>query len=322
MLRISKQFILFLMFVIKLFKQLIAGLSVFVYKRVSASRWGMFACFAVIAIVICASVIILNAMPQGIAAGSKTTQKGFSQEVPGFNIDRELSEIEQTRNLLAQASADAGQDIEDPGAISFQAMAESTSIGRSEPFAPSFGYGSSFGGSNTSSVGPIEFGGEASALSPEELAKQEAERRRQEITDALSNDFSVKGIVMDMGANENPMVIAEVMDSSGMPVVKTLALGETVRLSVCEAKVKQIYSNRVLLVSEDVSVERHLPGYDDESLDSTGSTSSASSIPTDFGGGMNTMSPPPTPGGGSKGGSSMSDAKQKIEEIDKLLDSF
>lgn len=290
----------------------------FMYKKATASKFGAVMCAGVIAVGLFVSIFVLDMASQGLAACKAKETKTSSllaKEMPEFNINAEMADVQKTKKLLAQALVEDDESLETTEAISFQAtmFSESTSVGRSEPFAPSYGYGSSMGvGTSTSAIGPMDDPA-GSGMTPEEIAKMEAEKRRQEIMSAIRNDFTVKGIVLDVGEEENPMVIAEVIDSSGSPTVKTFSQGEAVRLAVCEALIKKVYANRVLVVSEDVEMERYLPDFEDEGDDFAGSG--------DLSGDFSDMGAPPTPTQGS-GSSSISDAKQKIEEIDKLLDSF
>lgn len=115
------------------------------------------------------------------------------------------------------------------------------------------------------------------------------------------------------------MAIVEYVAENGDLKVKTVVPGDVLNLSICEVTIAEIQKNTIDIKSEDVVKRKWLPSFEDESDDSA----LASEDMGDPESGENLM-PPPVPTGGSDAGkdSSMSDAKKKIEEIDKLLDSF
>lgn len=222
------------------------------------------------------------------------------------------------------------KNLEDAEAISLQATAISKSTGRPEPFAPIFAPGSmpSPDGSIGSLPGLPGMEG-VKGPSAEEIARQKAEQRRNEIRESLNNNVLIKGIVLNKNKSK-PMAVIQLSKTDGTNETKAVMPGEQIYLPNCVAKVSNIAENRIGLQSEDVKVDRYLPEINDEELSSASGAApspSGGENPTSSGG----LMPPPTPGappmpthskGTAPNNSSMGDAKTKIDEIDKLLNSF
>ncbi|MEW5819039.1 MAG: hypothetical protein AB1782_02525 [Cyanobacteriota bacterium] len=314
MLKLSKKVILFFMLVIKLAKQLVVGLTVFLYNRTLGSRWGAIICMGAVALLLLLgafffmpseSVANVNTNNVNSSEVTDTISSGVAVEEE-FNFEENLSEedVQTSEELLAQVSQDITGDVlgANIDGVNFQASA----VGRSEPFAPI-----QFGGTGYVDIpgGDPDVG--PAGLTPEEIKKQEEEQRRQEIMASIQG-VTVKGIVYDADGGA-PMAILEYAAPDGSTTVKTAIPGDVLYLSNCQPKIEKIDQNFVKFVADDVTEFRHLPPFEDDADDT---------VPVaDISPSGGDLVPPPTPGNANND-SSIGDAKKKIEEIDKLLDSF
>ena len=321
MIKLSKKVILFFMLVLNLFKQLVVGLGVFLFNRTLGSRMGVVICMGIIALVLMLCLFVLS-LPANMASESPERIKNNAESasvsaevsVEESYMPDESYQGDDVEDLLAQTddtdTRTIEENIDNVDAFNFQVTEFDVSIGRSEPFAPQL-----FGpGVTTTSQGGM---GTEDSLSAEELAKIEAEKRREEIRDTITNDVSIKGIVYEDSKDAEPMAIIEYTASDGAAIVQTVVPGDEIRLNTCSATVSVIEQSRIRFTSEDVEQSIRLPAFDDEDSENV-MVSDDSYGDDDLG--PDDLAAPPTPGGGDD--SSITDAKKKIEEIDKLLDSF
>ena len=316
MIKLSKKVILLFMLVLSLFKQLVVGLSLFLFNRTLGSRAGLVICMGIIALALMLGLFVMALPSNNVADASParidnnvSTSVSVDLKVP---VTEEGYQDDDMDALLAQADSKVKtleDNLNEVDAFNFQVTEFSenvnVSIGRSEPFAPPI-FNSGSGGDIMNNQGQGE-----EELSAEELAKIEAEKRREEIRGAIQNDINLKGIVYDENQDAPPMAIIEYMANNGSNMVKTVEPGDEIYLSVCSVKIGTIEHTSIEFTSEDVSERKHLPAFDDEDSDEV-------MVSDDLG--SDDLAAPPTPGGGDD--SSITDAKKKIEEIDKLLDSF
>ena len=319
MIKLSKKLILFCILILDLSKQLVVGLSIFLYNRTLGTRVGAFIGIGAVALAFLFAMFVWA--PSAMMAD--TSQMNKSDD--SVSVKQEISNLRENQisdedNLLAnnlqdnQLAKDAGEFL-DLDAINFQATEYNpAAVGRSEPFAPRNS------GSSSMLNGPNAIpGSEGSTMSAEELAAQEAEKRRNEISSTIGSDITIKGIIFNENGTD-PMAIVEYVSGDGDTKVKTVVPGDVLDLSICEATIVEIAKNTIDVKSEDVRKRKYLPNFEDES---EGSAVASDDSSESSGSGDNLM-PPPVPTGGANQGndSSMTDAKKKIEEIDKLLDSF
>lgn len=334
MLKLSKKVVLFFMLVINLFKQLVVGLTLFLYKRTLGSRWGAFICMGGVALLLLFSFMVLA--PSETVATTNTIN---NQQDDVTTSVQQLSEtVDQAEDLFALQEASEENATSETDSDKLLAKNPKTETFGVDPFSGMNVDGFSFqateysgGSSKTGKPEPFEsklspaampgfpggdgtMSSDASGLTPQQIAEMEAEKRRQEILANLQSDVNVKGIVNNVQGSE-PMAILQFIRGDGTDVVKTVVPGDVIDLSTCQAKVVAIQQNWVELSSEKVIDRKYLPAFEDETGDSGMIPVSDITAPAG-----DTMSPPDSKGG--TGSASIDDAKKKIEEIDKLLDSF
>ncbi|MGD9579762.1 MAG: hypothetical protein AB7V50_00170 [Vampirovibrionia bacterium] len=318
MIKLSKKLILFCLLILDLTKQLVVGVSIFLYNRTFGTRIGAFISIGIVALAFLFAMFVWA--PSNMMASESEVDKVINSDSSVKKVKHvAVHQLKNVDKLLASNAVDGSGnklDLLDFDAIHFQATEfGSGSVGRSEPFAPrNLGSAGMLGPSGN----PLA-GGDESGLSAEELAAQEAEKRRDEIRRTLGSDVTVKGIIFNE-SGKDPMAIVEYMAYNGELKVKTVVPGDVLPLSSCEVTVTGIEKNTIDLKSEDVEKRKYLPEFEDET------EGDVVSEDTETDSGDNLM-PPPVPSSNSNsahGGkdSSMGDAKKKIEEIDKLLDSF
>lgn len=339
MVKVLKKILLLVMLIGNLFKQLMFGLTLFLYNRALGNRWGAIICVTIVGLLILFGALILlpgekvaSSKPDKLVANANVSVEGLSindtYEAEQAELDEEASLDEELQGQVSENGAidTIEQNLREADAISFQATEiKNSPEGRTEPFAPSYVFGS---GSEFFPEGGNSIDGKGIAPpSPQEIAKQKAEERRNEIRGSLDNDITVKGILMD--ANKiGSMAVVEIISPDGRKTVRTVKAGEVISLPNCTAKINKILEDKIAITSEDIKYEKYLPQFKDE--DTVPVANVTNNVPPD---GTKTPSdnliPPPNPAAGkasapaSKGSdSSIDNAKKKIDEIDKLLNSF
>lgn len=321
MTKLSKKLILFCVLILDLCKQMVVGLSIFLYNRTLGTRLGAFISIGTVALAFLFAMFVWapSEMMADVSEAKKTNNPVSTKQKISEVKDNQLKDID---SLLASnvEGKESGRDsglFTGLGAINFQATEYNAgAIGRSEPFAPR-NFGSS-GMPGPPGASPLDM--DPSSMSAEELAAQEAEKRRNEIKSTIGSDITIKGIIFDEDGSD-PMAIIEYVAENGDVKVKTVVPGDVLNLSICEATIVEIAKNTIDVKSEDVVKRKYLPTFEDEADDSALVSEESGDIDES---GENLMPPPVPTGGDTTQGndSSMSDAKKKIEEIDKLLDSF
>lgn len=257
-----------------------------------------------------------NSSANNLIAQSKSM---FTTESGHFSNTANITETSKT--LAPEAAVDKlNQTFAEIDGIAFQAthLSGSSSTGRSEPFAPVVGGLDAITGPNGASGKP---------LTPEEIAIQKAEARRNQIRDTLNNNVTVKGIVVDSN-NKRPLAVVEITKPDGSSEIKTVLPGEKLYFADCLAKVTKISQDKISLSSEDVKVDRFIPDFNDDAgkapaaSSSAPTTEAASSTSSDAGKGNLLAPPTPKTNVAGKSGTSAGNTKKQIEDIDKLLDSI
>jgi hypothetical protein len=338
MIKMLKKIILLSLLITNLFKKLTVGLTLFLYNRTFGTRTGVIMGVAGLAMLVVVSTFIF--MPKNLATGDAENARMVATQVPAkkeisFNAaeiteemnDTQAFELEITDDYISQSSGTVTIDeierhLQSIDAISYQATEFNMggSVGRSEPFMPARPLSPM---DNIMGGDPLDPAG----LSPEELARQEAEQRRNEIRDRIHSDISVKGIVLSSD-HSDPMAILEVTRSDGTVKVGTFKEGDVVNLTSVQGTISEISDYVIKISAEDVTEEKHLPQFEDEELNIVPVADSGAGREVDSQPQGDLMPPPtpgkfpPPPGVKSTTPSSIGDAKKKIEEIDKLLDSF
>lgn len=323
MIKVLKKFFFLAVLISNLIKKLIFSLSVFLYNRAFKGKKRVaFGVIAFILLIVGASFVLFP--EKNMANGTVINNKNLGQKIDlnkavdlGIK-DGELEIQESDLNkMMANSSTEDVDLFGDLDSINFQAISAGP-IGRDEPFASRSKAGENImGGPEGGSEGVDE------GPSPQELLEQ----RRSEIRNALHNNVNLKGVVINSD-KKDPMAIVQVMNENGKRKTITVKPGDEIGLGVALATVSEINESMVVLTSDDVSVEKYLPQFDDESNKSEKEIKEEEP-PVASSTDPNLMSPP-TPGReeilkarkADLKKSSMSDAKNKIEEIDKLLDSF
>jgi hypothetical protein len=320
-----KKIFLLAVLITNLFKKLTIGLTLFLYNRTLGSKWGVIIGVAGLALLLLVTTIVF--MPKNMASDQPAQRQVSKSRViieKEFTVeqsfDEESSDIQNLDALIAEATADPVETIEEnlqgaEAAISFQATEFGIGgAGRPEPFMPSY---RQLDPNNP----PVSI--HSGPTSDVDLAAQEAEQRRNEIRDALHNDVLIKGIVLDAD-HSNPMAILETFSPSGQTETNTYKVGDRVDLAIGNAQIVSIATEDVVLTIDDVTVNKRLPEFSED----------AGVVPvSDTAGEDSGLMPPPVAPGGTQqnvaqgkqapnDGTSINEAKKKIEEIDQLLDSF
>lgn len=333
MLKVLKKILLLAMLITNLIKQLAVGLTIFLYNRILGNKWIAVVCIGIVGLLFILGAVMFAPSNNLATAKADPVIINMPEETSGKLISGKTTiidnqKMEDMEKLMAQSSECGTVDniennLKEAYAVSFQATELKQTTGfRAEPFSPPFGLGSDMGDIGAPMIGPDSKGGPNAA----ELAKQKAEERREEIRSSLGSDVVIKGIVVDAN-KKNPMAVIEIYGPGDTTSVRTVSPGEMISLRGCMAKIAAISDDKITLSSEDVKFDKYLPSYADEediiptaniNNNSTGKVQADNLMPPPTPAGNQTATPPAAKGNDS----SIGNAKKKIDEIDKLLDSF
>lgn len=335
MLRVVRKLFLLAVLVLKLSKQLVVGLFLFVVKRISSVKEGfkpvkfsfkptMKHAFAMIAVglVVTMSLAIFHQAPAEQAEATESVSNGQEIAMIGDALpeNEEMYEEDPARvdenpaRTMDSISPEESAETVDGFMMQAMSLSQVNTIGRKEPFAASMDF--DMGGDASPS-----FGVDTSTLSPAELARIKAEERRRAIEQAIETEVMVKGIVVNQNST-NPLAALSLANADGSSSMKMVKPTQSIGLSACQAQIKEVSKNYVTLACEGVVVRKYLPEFQDEI---SASTPTASVEPTSSFGGGEELVAPPAPGGSvtpPKTTTSSPEAQKKIQEIDQLLNSF